>query len=62
MVKMIGYARVSTLVQTEGHSIDYQKESIQKYCQLHDIELVKLYKDEGFSAIKEIPLIYECQR
>jgi len=55
MVKMIGYARVSTLVQTEGHSIEYQKEAIQKYCQLHDISLVKIYKDEGFSALKERP-------
>lgn len=51
----IGYIRVSTLKQVKGHSLDYQKDAIEKYCQSHDIELKKLFVDKGLSGYKHRP-------
>lgn len=53
--KFVGYIRVSTKKQIEGNSLKVQKESIQKYCEVHDIELVKTYADKGISAYKKRP-------
>ena len=55
MEKMLGYARVSTLTQIEGHSLNYQKEAITKYCKANDYVLDKIYVDEGISAYKHRP-------
>lgn len=55
MEKIVGYARVSTLKQINRHSLDVQKEAIKKYCKVHDLELVKIYVDEGVSAYKVRP-------
>lgn len=45
------YVRVSTDAQREeGYSIDAQKESLQAYCKLHDIEHYEVYEDGGFSG------------
>jgi len=55
MKKAVGYIRVSTLKQTKGHSLDYQKDSIEKYCKSNDIELVKLFIDKGLSGYKYRP-------
>jgi len=55
MEKVVGYVRVSTPKQTKGHSIEYQKEAIKKYCKAYNLELVKIYKDEGLSAYKDRP-------
>lgn len=52
MEKFIGYTRVSTLTQVEGHSLDYQKETLTKFCDMNQIELVKTYSDEGVSGVK----------
>jgi DNA invertase Pin-like site-specific DNA recombinase len=49
--KAIGYVRVSTLDQAmEGVSLDAQRAKIQAYCQLHGLELVGIYADEGLSG------------
>jgi len=53
--KIIGYVRVSTSQQTEGYGIPIQKDSIQKYCQAHQLELVHIYTDEGISSYKDRP-------
>lgn len=53
--KLVGYVRVSTIKQTKGHSIEYQVEAIKKYCDAYNIDLVKIYKDEGLSAYKDRP-------
>ena len=54
--KYVGYIRVSTLSQVNrGHSLDFQKEAIKKYCRRNDIELVKIYVDRGKSAVKHRP-------
>ena len=55
MDKFIGYIRVSTLTQVKGHSLNYQKESLKKTCDLNNIELVKVYADEGVSGVKFRP-------
>jgi DNA invertase Pin-like site-specific DNA recombinase len=59
--KVIGYIRVSTLTQAKtGHSLDFQKEAIEKYCEYEKLELAKpLYIDEGLSAIKDKPKFNE---
>ena len=55
----VGYLRVSTLKQVKGHSIDYQTEAIKKYCQQHEINLVKLFIDKGLSGYKYRPKFKE---
>jgi len=51
----IGYVRVSTKTQAKGTSIEYQKEQIQKYCKVHNLNLSKIYTDKGISAYKKRP-------
>jgi len=57
--KAVGYIRVSTLKQVKGHSLDYQKDAIEKYCSNNDIALVKLYIDKGLSGYKHRPKFKE---
>lgn len=52
---MVGYVRVSTKKQTKGTSIDSQKDAINKYCMVHNIELNKVFVDSGLSAYKNRP-------
>lgn len=55
-LKVFGYARVSTVKQVETPGgIKAQEEKIKKFCQLHNYKLVKLFKEEGVSAIDERP-------
>lgn len=53
--KAVGYSRVSTLKQVEGHSLSVQKEKIENYCKINNINLVKIYIDEGLSGVKKRP-------
>lgn len=55
MKKFIGYIRVSTLSQVSGHSLKYQEESLNNLAKINNVELVKVYKDEGVSGIKFRP-------
>ena len=51
MQRVIGYVRVSTAGQAvEGISIDNQVEKIKAYCNLNDLHLVEIIRDEGISA------------
>ena len=46
-----GYIRVSTEGQVEdGVSLDAQAEKIRAYCQLHGLELIEIFADEGLSG------------
>lgn len=46
-IKVIGYCRVSTIMQkSEGHSIDVQKEIIKKFCETKGYKLVKIYTEQ----------------
>lgn len=50
-MKAIGYVRVSTEKQSlEGVSLKDQKDKIETYCKLKDMELVEIVTDEGVSA------------
>jgi len=48
--RAVAYVRVSTHMQVDGYSLDAQKASIERYARAHDIEIVKVYKDEGRSG------------
>lgn len=51
ILRVGGYARVSHEEQKKfGYSINAQIEEIQKWCDHHQHQLVKIYIDEGFSA------------
>jgi site-specific DNA recombinase len=48
------YVRVSTDDQAEeGYSIDAQKNQLTDYCKKNDINIYKIYSDEGISGQKE---------
>lgn len=53
--KILGYARVSTSKQLKGPSIEIQKEAMKQYCKVHNLDLIKIYTDEGLSAYKKRP-------
>jgi len=55
MDKFIGYIRVSTVTQIQGNSLDFQKDALMKLAAMNDIELIKVYADEGVSGIKFRP-------
>ncbi len=53
--KAAGYVRVSTDDQAKhGLSLDAQEEAIHEYCQRQRLELVRIYREEGKSASKEL--------
>ena len=47
---VVAYVRVSSQSQIENTSIETQIEKIELHCKLHDINIVKIFKDEGISA------------
>ena len=48
--KAIAYVRVSSEEQLKGISLETQEEQIKKYCEIHNIKILELYKEEGRSA------------
>lgn len=49
--RTVGYIRVSTEEQSrEGVSLEMQISKIEKYCELHDLELVEIFEDAGISG------------
>lgn len=50
MDKCYIYTRVSTAMQVDRFSLDAQKNVIQNYCKMHEIEIVGEYCDKGFSG------------
>lgn len=51
--KAIGYIRVSSDEQArEGLSLEAQERKIRNYCELKDLELIDIYRDEGVSGFK----------
>ncbi len=48
---VIGYARVSTRDQAEsGASLASQRQKIEAYATMHDLDLVEIIEDGGYSA------------
>lgn len=48
--RVYGYRRVSTDEQVDGMSLMNQEIAIKRYCEQHDLDLVRIFSDEGFSA------------
>ena len=44
------YTRVSTAMQVDGYSLEAQEEKIRRYCEYHDMEIVRTYSDKGKSG------------
>lgn len=50
-LRAVGYTRVSTKEQAvDGYSLNAQREKIKQYCEMHNLELVNVYTDEGISG------------
>lgn len=49
-VKVYGYRRVSTEEQVDGMSLQNQKLAIERYANQNNLELIKIFSDEGYSA------------
>jgi len=53
--RAIGYIRVSSDEQVrEGLSLEAQEKKIRAYCELKDLDLVAIFKDEGISGFKPL--------
>lgn len=50
MKRVVAYVRISSQSQIDNTSIETQLDKIELHCKLHDIEIVKLFKEEGISA------------
>ena len=50
MKKAVAYLRVSSSSKIDNTSIEMQEEKIKQYCNLYDIEIAKIFIDEGLSA------------
>jgi site-specific DNA recombinase len=51
-MKILGYIRVSTKLQSEkGNSLKLQKSKIKGYCKLNDFKLIEIYEDKGISGM-----------
>lgn len=50
MKRAVAYLRISSASQIDNTSIEMQEEKINQYCTLYDIELAKIFIDEGLSA------------
>ena len=50
VTRIVGYVRVSTEEQVDGHSLDAQRREIERYADQNGLTLVGIYADEGVSA------------
>ena len=53
-LKAVGYVRVSTEEQAEGYSLEAQERAIRSYCDAKGWTLLRVYRDEGLSAYKDV--------
>ena len=54
-LRAVGYVRVSTEDQArEGYSLEAQERSIRAYCEAKGWSLLRVYRDEGLSAYKDV--------
>ena len=60
--KAAGYIRVSSKEQTEGESLDTQRQSIKDFCKQQGYQLTEIYADEGISGgnVKDRHALLRC--
>lgn len=49
-IKAIAYIRVSSEKQVENYSLDFQNRMLKKYAELNNMKLIKVFREEGYSA------------
>ena len=54
MTKVSGYIRVSAINQVDGSSLEVQRQQIEAYCSMKNLELVNIYCDAAVSGGKPI--------
>ncbi len=63
MIRCAAYIRVSTEEQAlHGYSLEAQKEALTEYANVHNMNIIDYYIDEGFSARKKMAKRKEFQR
>ena len=55
LMKVLGYARVSTETQVKSGSLQDQVAQIRRFCELHGHQLVDILQDAGVSALSDRP-------
>ncbi|MEM4721765.1 MAG: recombinase family protein, partial [Candidatus Methanomethylicaceae archaeon] len=62
-LRCFGYARVSTIKQIEAPGgIKAQVDKIKRFCQMQGWQLLKVFKDEGVSALDERPAFNQLMK
>ena len=58
---VVGYTRISSQSQSNNTSLSHQKQKIEEYCKLNDLELTKVYSeiDSGGKDDSEGEKIFE---
>lgn len=51
--RVVAYLRVSTDGQVDKYGLEAQETDIRVYCAKHDMEILKVYREEGVSGAKE---------
>ena len=54
LIRLVGYARVSTDRQKEEGTIEIQEKALKEYVDKSDYELVRIFKDEAISGSSEL--------
>ncbi len=49
-IKAIAYIRVSSEKQVENYSLDFQDRILKRYAETNNIKLVRVFREEGYSA------------
>ncbi|MEM4406690.1 MAG: recombinase family protein [Candidatus Methanomethylicaceae archaeon] len=63
LLRCFGYARVSTIKQIEAPGgIKAQVDKIKRFCQMQGWQLLKVFKDEGVSALDERPAFTQLMK
>ncbi|MEO0228326.1 MAG: recombinase family protein [candidate division WOR-3 bacterium] len=63
LLRCFGYARVSTIKQIEAPGgIKAQVDKIKRFCQMQGWQLLKVFKDEGVSALDERPAFNQLMK
>jgi DNA invertase Pin-like site-specific DNA recombinase len=46
---ILGYTRISSVKQQDGHSLDYQKQKINEYCSLKELPITEVFSEVKYT-------------